>query len=58
VVLNGVLIDLPLTHDAIAESIGSSRETVTLALGKLMRSGFVARDDRRYRLSVRPDDLS
>ncbi len=58
VVEDGVLIDLPLTHDLIAESIGSSRETVTLGLGELMRSGFVARADRRYRLSIPPDELS
>jgi CRP/FNR family cyclic AMP-dependent transcriptional regulator len=58
VVEHGVLLDLPLTHDVIAESVGSSRETVTLALGELMRSGFIARIDRRYRLSVRPDELS
>jgi CRP/FNR family transcriptional regulator, cyclic AMP receptor protein len=31
VTAGGILIDLPLTHDLIADSIGSSRETVTLA---------------------------
>jgi CRP-like cAMP-binding protein len=58
VVKGGVLVDLPLTHDLIAESIGSTRETVTLALRELMRSGFVSRVDRRYRLSISPEDLS
>jgi CRP-like cAMP-binding protein len=58
VVEDGVLIDLPLTHDLLAESIGSTRETVTLALRELMRSGFVSRADRRYRVSVPPDELS
>jgi CRP-like cAMP-binding protein len=58
VVEGGVLVDLPLTHDLIAESIGSTRETVTLALRELMRSGFVSRVDRRYRLSISPEELS
>jgi CRP-like cAMP-binding protein len=58
VVEDGVLIDVPLTHDLIAESIGSTRETVTLALRQLMRSGFVSRADRRYRVSVPPEELS
>lgn len=58
VVAGGVLIDLPLTHDLIADSIGSSRETVTLALRELMRTGFVSRADRRYRLGIPPEGLS
>ena len=58
VVVGGILIDLPLTHDLLAESIGSSRETVTLALRELMRSGFVERAGGRYRLCVAPEDLS
>ena len=58
VTADGILIDLPLTHDLIAESIGSSRETVTLALRELMRSGFVARVGGRYRLSTRPEELA
>ena len=43
---------------ALGASVLHLRGQRRLALGKLMRSGFVARDDRRYRLSVRPDDLS
>jgi CRP/FNR family cyclic AMP-dependent transcriptional regulator len=58
VVEGGVIIDLPLTHDLLAESIGSTRETVTLALRKLTRSGFVTRVDRRYRLDVSAEELS
>ena len=58
VTAGGILIDLPLTHDLIADSIGSSRETVTLALRQLMRLGFVARVGGRYRLSARPEDLA
>jgi CRP-like cAMP-binding protein len=54
----GVVIDLPLTHDLLAESIGSTRETVTLALRELTDAGFVSRVDRRYRLEVAPEELS
>jgi CRP-like cAMP-binding protein len=54
----GIVIDLPLTHDLLADSIGSTRETVTLALHELMRSGFVDRVEGRYRLSVPPGELS
>jgi CRP-like cAMP-binding protein len=55
---DGVLIDLPLTHDLLAESIGSTRETVTLALHELARAGFLSRVDRRYRLEIAPEELS
>jgi CRP-like cAMP-binding protein len=58
VVEGGVVIDLPLTHDLLAESVGSTRETVTLALRELMRSGFVERSDRRFRLRVAPWELA
>jgi CRP-like cAMP-binding protein len=54
----GIVIDLPLTHDLLADSIGSTRETVTLALRELVRSGFVDRVEGRYRLSVPPGELS
>lgn len=57
VVEGGVLIDLPLTHELLAESVGSRRETVTLALRELMRSGFVERADRRFRVRVAPEEL-
>jgi CRP/FNR family cyclic AMP-dependent transcriptional regulator len=58
VVEGGVVIDLPLTHDLLAESVGSTRETVTLALRELMRSGFVERAGRRIRLRVAPEELA
>ena len=55
---DGVLIDLPLTHDLIAESVGSTRETVTLALRELEQTGFLSRVDRRYRVNVSPEELA
>jgi len=43
----GRLITAPFTHAEIALLIGSSRETVTLVLGKLKREGLCAFDRRR-----------
>jgi CRP/FNR family transcriptional regulator, cyclic AMP receptor protein len=49
---DGIVIDLPLTHDLIAESVGSTRETVTLALRELTRVGFLSRAERRFRVHL------
>ncbi|AUX19581.1 hypothetical protein SOCEGT47_000330 [Sorangium cellulosum] len=43
----GQLVMAPFTHADIAELIGSTRETVTLLLGKLKRSGVIAFERRR-----------
>jgi CRP/FNR family cyclic AMP-dependent transcriptional regulator len=43
----GELIAAPFTHAEIALLIGSTRETVTLLLGKLRRDGLIAFDRRR-----------
>jgi CRP-like cAMP-binding protein len=55
--VGGITLDLPLTHELLAEMIGSSRETVTWAFAELMRDGFVRRDGRSYRLAVSPEEL-
>jgi CRP-like cAMP-binding protein len=55
VALDGVRIDLPLSHALLADMIGSSRETVTRSLDELQRDGFVARRGHDYRLLVSPD---
>jgi CRP-like cAMP-binding protein len=57
VATDGVHLDLPLTHDLIAQTTGSARETVTAAIAELSREGFVVRDGRRYRLTVPPELL-
>jgi CRP-like cAMP-binding protein len=57
VAADGVHLDLPLTHDLIAQTTGSARETVTVAIAELRREGFVVRDGRRYRLTVPPELL-
>ena len=55
---NGIVIDLPLKHELLAEMIGSTRETVTWALQELAREGFATRDGRVYRLDVAPAELA
>ncbi len=46
VVRQGKLIDVPLTHEGIAESIGSTRVTVTRLLKQFEREGVIHRDHR------------
>lgn len=43
----GELVTAPFTHAEIALLIGSTRETVTLVLGKLKREGLIGFDRRR-----------
>jgi len=50
----GTLISAPITHLEIAQSIGSTRETVTLTLGTLRREGLL--DVAGRRLIVRDRD--
>ena len=54
---DGVRLDLPLTHELIAQTTGSARETVTAAIAELRREGFLVRDGRSYRLTVPPELL-
>jgi hypothetical protein len=53
----GVRIDLPLTHELLAEMVCSARETVTRAVDELEREGFVIREAGGYRVSVDPQCL-
>jgi CRP/FNR family transcriptional regulator, cyclic AMP receptor protein len=57
VVTGGIRIDFPLTHELLAEMIGSARETVSRAIEHLESTGFVTREGRSYRLQVRPDSI-
>jgi hypothetical protein len=54
---DGVRIALPLTHDLLARAVGSSRETVTLAMRELRRAGFLARSGRTCMLPVHAREL-
>jgi Crp-like helix-turn-helix domain len=53
----GVRIDLPLTHELLAEMVCSARETVTRAVDELECEGFVMREAGGYRVSVDPKHL-
>lgn len=44
---SGELVSVPFTHADIALLIGSTRETVTLLLGRMKRAGLIAFDRRR-----------
>jgi CRP-like cAMP-binding protein len=52
----GKLIDLRLTHQDIAETIGSTRVTVTRILHKLEEQGFIQRL-RLHRIVLREEDI-
>lgn len=54
----GVRLDLPLTHDLLAQTVGSSRATVTRALAELQTEGFLRRDGRSLVLIIPPADLA
>jgi len=53
----GVRLDLPLTHELLAEMVGSARETVTRAMDELQEEGLITRHGRSYWLAVDPDAL-
>ncbi len=46
----GTTIGLPLTHQILADMIGTSRETVTRHLGRLKRQGMVSQSGRSFRI--------
>ncbi len=55
---HGIRLEVPLTHDLLAEMIGSARETVTRALEELQREGFLVRNGREYTLRLGPDEIA
>lgn len=44
----GTMIQLPLTHEDLANLIGTTRETVTTQLGRFKRMGLVSQQGRRF----------
>lgn len=54
---DGVEIELPLTHELLAQMVGSARETVTCSLARLQREGLLVRTGRGYRLNVLANSL-
>jgi CRP-like cAMP-binding protein len=53
----GVRIEFPLTHQLLADMVGSARETVSLALSELARAGLLRRQQRCYTLRIGPHEL-
>lgn len=53
----GIRIDFPLTHQLLADMVGSARETVSLALSELAREGLLDRQQGRYALKISPQEL-
>ncbi|NLT67142.1 MAG: winged helix-turn-helix domain-containing protein, partial [Acidobacteria bacterium] len=43
----GTIIDLKITHQELAEMVGTSRETVTRVLTRLKDQGIIEVDQRR-----------
>ena len=49
----GIVIELPLTHQIIGDLVGSRRPTVSLALQSLAEGGVLKRlDDGRWHLAT------
>jgi CRP-like cAMP-binding protein len=55
---NGVSLDLPLTHELLADMVGSTRETVTRTLSQFDREGLVRRERGRFQLAALPDGFA
>ncbi len=52
----GIIIDLKITHQELAELVGTSRETVTRTLARLQKKGILQLDQRRI-IVLRPKEL-
>jgi CRP/FNR family transcriptional regulator len=47
---HGTIIDLKITHQELAEMVGTSRETVTRVLARLKEQGIIEIAQRRMTL--------
>ncbi|MGA2264279.1 MAG: Crp/Fnr family transcriptional regulator [Acidobacteriota bacterium] len=52
----GIIIDLKITHQELAELVGTSRETVTRTLARLQKKGILELENRRIIL-LKPKEL-
>jgi CRP-like cAMP-binding protein len=52
----GVILDLRLTHRQLAALIGTTRETVSLAVVRLRKDGWLCTEERRFIL-LRPKEM-
>lgn len=57
---DGILVDLPLTHELVARMVGAHRTSVTVAVGKLKDEGRLGRTDRQgwILLGSAPNELN
>ena len=55
---DGIRLDLPLTHQLLADAVGAARETVSVTLRQLQRTGTVQRVGRTYVLQLPPSELA
>lgn len=53
----GVRLELPLTHQLLADTLGAARETVSIAFRDLQRHGTVERRGRTYLLKLPPREI-
>jgi CRP/FNR family cyclic AMP-dependent transcriptional regulator len=53
---HGTIIDLKITHQELAEMVGTSRETVTRVIARLREEGIIEVDHRRITL-LKPQEL-
>jgi CRP/FNR family transcriptional regulator len=53
---HGIIIDLKITHQELAEMVGTSRETVTRVIAHLREEGIIEVDQRRMTL-IDPEAL-
>lgn len=53
---HGTIIDLKITHQELAEMVGTSRETVTRVLAHLREQGIIEINQRRMTL-IDPEAL-
>ena len=51
----GVRVTPALTHQQIADMVGTSRETVTRAIKQLKAAGWLAQDGKRYLIPAKAD---
>jgi CRP-like cAMP-binding protein len=54
----GLLLDLPLTHELLADMIGSTRETVTRSLTQLTQEGHIRHERGRYLIAAPPEAIA
>jgi len=54
---DGLLLEVPLTHELLADMVGSTRETVTRALAHLAQEGIIQRGRGHYRVRIPPEAI-